>query len=183
MGATTTLMTAEQLLARAGNGRAELVHGELVELMPVGLLHSRVVGRLLAWLIVFLDTHKLGIAGTELGVVLQRRPDLVYAPDIFFLAKARVSNPTSPRFFEGAPDLAVEVLSSDDRPGEVAQKIRDYLNAGTRQVWIVDPEAATATVHLPGGAFQSYSGESEVSGGDVLPGFSFRPADLFYFED
>jgi len=180
---TTTLITAEQLLARAGNGRAELVRGELVELMPVGLLHSRLVGRLLAWLVVFLDKHKLGMAGTELGVVLARDPDLVLAPDIYFLSKARVSHPTSTRFFDGAPDLAVEVLSPDDRAGKPQEKIRDYLKAGTQQVWIVDPDSSTVTVHLPGGAAQTYSGDIEVAGGDMLPGFSFRPAELFHFDD
>jgi len=180
---TTTLVTAEQLLARAGDGRAELVRGELVELPPVGLLHALLVGRLLMWLSLFLDKHKLGLAGTELGVVLARDPDHVVAPDIFFLSSARVFQPTSRRFFEGAPDLAVEVLSPDDRAGKTQEKIRDYLRAGTRQVWIVDPDTATVTVHLPGGASQSYAGESEVSGGDVLPGFSFRPSDWFHFDD
>jgi Uma2 family endonuclease len=183
MGATTTLMTAEQLLLRAGDGRAELVRGELVELMPVGLLHFRLVGRLLSWLVVLIDTHKLGMAGTELGVVLARNPDVVRAPDICFLSKGRVPHPTSTRFFEGAPDLAIEVLSPDDRPGKTAEKIREYLEAGTRQVWIVDPDAATVTVHLPGGVSHTYSGDLEVSGGDILPGFLFRPADLFRFDD
>src|SRR6266478_2112955 len=158
---TTTLITAEQLLARAGNGGAELVRVVLVELMPVGLLHSRLVGRWLAWL----------------GVVLARDPDLVLAPDIYFLSKARVSHPTSTRFFDGAPDLAVEVLSPDDRAGKPQEKIRDYLKAGTQQVWIVDPDSSTVTVHLPGGAAQTYSGDIEVAGGDMLPGFSFRPAE------
>ena len=74
----------------------------------------------------------------------------------------------------------MEVLSPDDRAGKTQEKVRDYLNAGTRQVWIVDPDTASVTVHFPGGASQSYSGETEVSGGDVLPGFSFRSSDLFH---
>ncbi len=77
----------------------------------------------------------------------------------------------------------MEVLSPEDRAGKTQEKIREYLKAGARQVWIVDPETETITVHLPGGAAQSYSGDSEVSGGDLLPGFSFRPADLFHFDD
>ena len=183
MGATTTLMTAEQLLARAGDGRAELEHGELLELMPVGELHALLVGRLLAWLFVFLEKHRLGRTGTELGFVLKEDPDLVRAPDIFFLSKARAPHYPSTQFHQGAPDLAIEVLSPDDRAGKTQEKIREYLNAGAKQVWIVDPETATVTVHLPGGASQSYFGDSEVSGGDILPGFSFRPSDLFHFDD
>ena len=175
-------MTAEQLLERAGNGRAELVRGELVELMPVGFLHSRLVGRLLSWILMFVDKHNLGAAGTELGVILRRDPDVVLAPDISFISRSRVEHPTSTRFFDGPPDLAVEVLSPDDRAGKTQEKIREYLQAGTRQVWIVDADSSTVTVYLPSGAAQVYSGKDEVPGGDVLPGFSFRPAELFHFE-
>jgi Uma2 family endonuclease len=183
MAATTILMTAEQLLARAGNGRAELEYGELVELMPVGELHSLLVARLLVWLAAFSEKSRLGRVGTELGFVLEKNPDLVRGPDVYFLSKARALHPPSTKFREGAPDLAIEVLSPDDRASKVQEKIREYLSAGAKQVWIVDPETATVTVHLPGGASQSYAGDSEVSGGDILPGFSFRPANLFHFDD
>ena len=63
------------------------------------------------------------------------------------------------------------------------KRFRDYLKTGTRQVWVVDPSTAAVTVYLPDGTSQSYSGENEVSGGNVFPGFSFRPCDLFHLED
>ena len=179
MGTSTTLMTAEQLLARAGNGRAELVYGELVELMPVGFLHSKLVVRILLWISAFLETHPLGTVGTELGMVLARDPDLVYAPDVCFIAKAREPAADSRRFFEGAPDLAIEVLSPDDRPGRRNAKIQAYLAAGTRLVWVVDPDNSTVTVHRPSAPAQVYSGQDEVTGEDVLAGFSFQVERLF----
>jgi Uma2 family endonuclease len=175
-------MTAEQLLARSGNGRAELVYGELVELPPLGFLHSKLVVRVLSWIMTFLETHPLGVAGTELGTVLARNPDLVYAPDVCFIAKAREPAPDSRRFFEGAPDLAIEVLSPDDRPGKRKAKIQAYLAAGTRLVWVLDPDDSTVSVHRPSGQVQVYSGGHEVTGEEVLPGFSFQPGRLFQMD-
>jgi Uma2 family endonuclease len=182
MGTSATLMTAEQLLARAGDGRAELVYGELVDLMPVGFLHSMLVGRILFWIMSFLETHPLGKASTELGMLLAHDPDLVYAPDVFFIAKDRVPAATFRRFFEGAPDLAVEVLSPDDRPGRRNAKIQAYLAAGTRLVWVVDPDNSTVVAHRPSAPAQVYAGRDEVTGEDVLPGFSFQVERLFQMD-
>jgi Uma2 family endonuclease len=179
MGTTATLMTAELLLERAGQGRCELIRGELVELMPVGKLHGKLVARILFWLMTFLEEHPLGSASTEVGVVLRRRPDLVYAPDVLFIAKERDREPDSPHFFEGAPDLAVEVLSPEDRAGKMQEKVRDYLAFGTRLVWVVDPESRTVTAYLPSGAAHVYSGYDQVPGLDVLPGFFIVPEKLF----
>ena len=179
MSATTTLMTAEQLLDRVGQGRSELIRGELVELMPVGQLHGKLVARLLFWLMIFLEDHPLGSVSTEVGVLLTRDPDLVYGPDILFIAKERDGDPNSPRFYHGAPDLAVEVLSPEDRAGKVQEKIRDYLHFGTRLVWLVDPTSRTVTVYHPSGEAHIYSGNDQVTGEDVLPGFSFTPEKLF----
>ena len=61
--------------------------------------------------------------------------------------KARIPSSPVKGFFPGAPDLAVEVLSPDDRAGEVLEKVRDWLAAGTRSVWVVDPRTRTVTVH------------------------------------
>jgi Uma2 family endonuclease len=178
MSTTTTPITVEQLWAQAGQGRSELIRGELVELMPVGQLHGRLVARMLFFLMVFLEEHRLGFASTEVGVVLSRHPDLVCAPDVLFIAEDR-AEPDSTKFFEGAPDLAVEVLSPEDRAGKVQEKIRDYLAFGTKLVWIVDPASRTVTVYHPSGAAHVYSGSDEVNGEDVLPGFSFTPEKLF----
>ncbi len=182
MGTTASLMTAEQLLARSGDGRAELVRGELVELTPVKILHGKLVARLLAWLVVFLENHPLGSATTEVGVVLARNPDLVYAPDVLFVSREQDRAADPERFFEGAPDLAVEVLSPDDRAGKVQERIRNYLAYGSRLVWIVDPESRTVTPYRPSGAAHVYSGQDTVTGEDVLPEFSFTPVRLFHFE-
>ncbi len=182
MRETKTLITAEQLLEIAGDRRVELVRGELVEMPAVGLKHIRVVGVLVAWIVSFVTERKLGVAGPELGCILSRNPDVVRAPDIAFISAARLGSADPEGFFAGAPDLAVEVISPTDKVSEVQEKIREYLAAGARLVWLVDPRSETVTAYRPNGDAHVYSGNDEVPGEDVLPGFSFRPADLFCLE-
>ena len=122
-------MTAEQLPESAGDRRTELVRGELVEMSPVGGPHSLIVLRLGSWLYSFVTQRKLGFAGTELGVILRRKPDTVRAPDLYFIAAAR--RVPARGFFDGAPDLAVEVVSPEDRASELQEKIREYLPVDT----------------------------------------------------
>ncbi len=172
-------MTAEQLLSHAGKGRTELVRGELVEMSPVGRKHSRLVVRLLSWMTPFVADRNLGEVGTEGGFILRRNPDTVRAPDVHFVLSSRLAAAAEDGFLEGAPDLAVEVLSPDDRAGDVQEKIREYLGAGAGLVFVVDPATQTVSVHHPSGDAHTYSGQDQVSSEDVLPGFSFRPADLF----
>lgn len=82
MGATTVLMTAEQLLDRASDGRSELVRGVFVELPPRGALQAFLLSRLVSWLAPFLEERRIGVIGISLGVILERHPDTVRAPDL-----------------------------------------------------------------------------------------------------
>ncbi len=157
----------------------ELVRGELVEMTPVNYPHSRLVPRLAGWMDSFVEQWKLGAVGIALGFILSRDPDVVRAPDIYFLSASKLNQVNPESFFEGAPDLAVEVLSPDDRASAVQEKVREYLAAGARLVWVADPRSKTVTAYQPSGEARVYSGNEEVTGEDVLPGFSFRPADLF----
>lgn len=179
MAETRTLVTAEQLLEMGDTHRLELVRGELVEMAPVGLEHVRLVGRLVGRIVSFVDDRRLGIAGPELGCVLSRNPDVVRAPDVAFISAGRLPSHPSTGYFQGAPDLAVEVLSPGDRAVEVQQELSEYLAAGARLVWIVDPQSKTVTAYQPSGDAHVYSGKKAVPGEPVLPGFSFLPADLF----
>ena len=182
MCATKTLMTAEQLLEMADSRRLELVRGELVELAPIGEEHWDIVGQLTHWIRAFVNERKLGRAGPELGCILSRNPDVVRAPDVAFISKTRLQPRRGKGFFAGAPDLAVEIISPADKAGEVQEKIHEYLASGTRLVWLVDPQSETVTAYYPSRDAHIYSGQEEVSGEDVLPGFSFRPADLFHLD-
>ena len=91
-------------------------------------------------------------------------------PDIAVILAPRVPSPLPVKFFPGPPDLAVEILSPDDRPGEVAAKVADYLRAGAQAVWVVDPEGQTITVHTRDGATR-YGAHESLDGAPVLPAF------------
>lgn len=179
MGAVKTLITAEQLLETAGDRHVELVRGEIVEMSPVGIRHWDLVGRMWELLNSFVKHNKLGFVGAEGGFILARDPDVVRAPDLAFVATHRIADLHQDGYFDIAPDLAVEVLSPGDRPGELWEKIRDYFRAGTRLVWVIDPRSAQVVAHHPDGRTQVYSGDEDVPGEDVLPGFSFKPSQLF----
>ena len=92
----------------------------------------------------------------------------------------RLPTERGPGFFPGAPDLAVEVLSPSDRPGVVDEKIECWLDHGTAQVWVVDPQSRTLTIHARGEHPIRVLGEDDmIDGGSLLPGFSLAVRELF----
>jgi Uma2 family endonuclease len=76
------------------------------------------------------------------------------------------------------PDLAVEVVSPGDRAEYVEGKVREYLAAGVRLVWVIYPELGLARVVDENGGEVTLTRAETLSGGDVLPGFEARLADL-----
>ncbi len=170
-----TLMTAEDLLrASISDKRTELVRGVLVIREPAGDRHGRVTMNLT----IRLGTHVESVAAGQLfaaetGFTLSRAPDTVRAADIAFIRRERLPEPV-PGFPELAPDLVVEVLTPGDRPGEILTKVGDWLDGGTRLVWVIDPERRVARVYRHDGSETSVGEEEQLDGEDVLPGFSCR---------
>ena len=101
------------------------------------------------------------------------------APDVAFVAAARAPAPDLTGFFPGPPDLAVEVVSPTDRPADVEAKSREWLAAGCRMVWVVDPETATVAVYRPDGAVRVLRVPEVLDGGDVLAGLRLPLAEIF----
>ena len=168
------LMTAEDLLhLNVPNKRTELVKGVLVVREPAGGRHGRVameLGRLLAN-----HVHARGLGrvyAAETGFTLFRAPDTVRAPDVAFTGSERLLEPEPVGFPEQAPDLAIEVLSPGDRPGEVLAKVADWLSAGARLVWVVDPERRLARAYREDGTETLVTADEALDGEDVVPGFS-----------
>ncbi|MGI8926936.1 MAG: Uma2 family endonuclease [Tepidiformaceae bacterium] len=146
--ATARLMTAEEFerLPDPPHGeKMELVEGKVVTQMPVGRPHARIAGRLAATLVPFVDAHRLGEIHVELGHRTRRAPDSVRAPDVSFLATAALAAQPEEGFLDGAPTLAIEVLSPDDRVGDIAKKVAECLSAGAGRVWVVRPAERTAS--------------------------------------
>jgi Uma2 family endonuclease len=173
-------MTAEELLDLPDDGmRHELVEGELRTMPPAGFEHGKVAVRVAARLLEYAEEHGAGdVLAAETGFVLRRAPDTVRAPDAAFVAAGRVSTNTR-AFAEIAPDLVVEVVSAWDRASEVASKAVEWLDAGVRLVWIVDPQARQATVYRPGAAGTVLREDGVLEGEDVLLGFRLPLASLF----
>ncbi len=174
------VMTAEQLLHAPGLGRCELVQGELVLMPPSGFEHGRVVVRITGPLTDFVEGHALGVVtGAETGFLIARDPDTVRAPDVGFVRTRRVPKEPIRGFFPGSPDLAVEVLSPDDRAGQVLQKVQDWLGAGCGAGWVVDPDKHTVSIHSKTAPVVVLGPQAELSGGETVAGFTLPVARIF----
>ena len=168
------LLTADELLqARLPNTRAELVRGVLRVREPAGFLHGRVAMHLGAELRAYVKDSDAGtVLAAETGFKLQTDPDTVRAPDVAFVSRGREPPPHATGFADLAPDLVAEVLSPDDRPGEILAKVADWLSAGTRLVWVVDPLRRVVRVYRQGGSETIVTADGGLDGEDVLPGFA-----------
>ena len=85
----------------------------------------------------------------------------------------------SSRFIEGAPLLAVEVLSASDTAEDIQEKIEAYLTAGTPLVWIVNPFNATVLVYRPHEEPVLFNRNQELIGDPILEGFRIPVAEIF----
>ena len=173
------LMTADELERLPSTGkRTELVRGHLIVREPPGFQHGDVVVNLAAILRQFVRAGNLGRVLAESGFVLFTDPDTVRGPDISFVRRERVPEPVPRGFARFSPDLAIEVLSPDDRPGKVLEKVADYLNAGTQIVWVIDPDRRQARVHRADGTISTIAEAGMLDGEDLLPGFTCTLAEI-----
>jgi Uma2 family endonuclease len=178
---TTKPITAEDLWKMPNDQRRELVRGELRMMAPSGFDHGAIIDNLHVLLSVYVKAKKLGkVVGAETGFKLTRNPDTVRGADIAFIAAARLPAKGRPvGFWDGAPDLAVEVISPGDTLKEVEEKATDYLDAGARLVWVVNPRNRTITVHRADRNKLLLRESDTLEGGEVVPGFQCAVADVF----
>jgi Uma2 family endonuclease len=172
----SAITTAEELLHAGDIGRCELVRGRLVMLKYRGGEDGRIAAEMGCCLGDHVEARRLGTLVAGAGFVLARRPDTVRAPAVAFVRGERVPGPG---YFEGAPDLAVEVVSPFDPPGYAHEKVAEWLEAGTKAVWVVDPGTRTVAVHEPGRKLRTRCESDVLRGGDVLPGFELPVREIF----
>ncbi|MGH2633494.1 MAG: Uma2 family endonuclease [Tepidiformaceae bacterium] len=112
---------------------------------------------------------------------IERRDEWVFLPDISVTLKSRVSGPAAelPGLVDVVPDFAIEVLSPDDQPGRITQRIAHYMRSGVRLLWIVDPEAERVTVWQPGEAPSDLAAPAMLSAAPILANFGLDLAALF----
>ena len=159
----------------------ELIAGEIIEMPPSSPTNSIIAIRIARLLGNFVEPRGLGwVSGADSGYRLAA--DMLFQPDAAFISKARAPK-LSERFFEGAPDLAVEIISPSERHTEIRAKISAYLAHGGQFVWIVYPDEQIVDVWQaqPDGALrvESFDKGQTLRAGDLFPEFSLPVADLF----
>ena len=175
------LITAEELLELSAKGfYGELVRGELVELMPPGYRHNKIMGFVTYVLMSYVVPRSLGtVLPGDTGVVVERGPDTVRAPDIAFFSEQTVPlDDENPSFSEVVPDLAIEVGSPNDSIPEREARARMWVGHGVPLVWMVHPESRSIDVYRPGQAIETLSVGDQITGQDVIPGFQSTVGDL-----
>jgi Uma2 family endonuclease len=174
MTAAQKLMSAEELARTSVPGKVvELVRGHLVVREPPGTRHGAVAARLTIRLGAFVEQERLGLVfAQDTGFKIERDPDTVRGPDLAFVSRERLERIPEVGYAELAPDLVVEVLSPNDRPGEVLAKIGDFLAAGTRLAWLVDRRRCEARIFRSDGSVAVIGEDGALDGEDVVPGFS-----------
>ena len=179
---STALMTAEELMNLPDDDlRHELINGELIAMPLPKFPHGRAATRLGGPLVQFVEDHDLGEACIgDVGYQLTRNPDTVLVPDISFISKQRLKESGEVEgYWQGPPDLAVEVLSPGDRPGKVNKKISLWLGSGTKQVWIVDSKHRKVTVYRSELDTTTFSGSDYLEADDLFPGFRLSLDRIF----
>ena len=177
--ATKTLLTVEDFLrlpesVGSEDVRYELVEGELVTVSPGMLPHNLIRDELADLLRAFVRAHALGTVVAEQPFHLFEHT--VRVPDVAFIRAGRELATDRP--IEGAPDLAIEVVSPSNTPREIDQRISDYFAAGSQRVWVVYPEDGEIYIHGLGGVTRR-RGEDLVEDAELLPGFSVKAASVF----
>ena len=178
MSTTTHLMTAEELIRLPDDSMChELIKGELLTMPPPKREHGRIAANLTILLGLHAKAHRLGDVHTESGYKLESDPDTVLGPDVSFLSKERVDQ-TDDGYYDGPPDLAVEMLSPGDSRGYVERKLALWLETGTRSVWLVNPRHRTVEVISSLNNRRMLHEDDELVD-DTLPGFRVKVSEIF----
>lgn len=180
------LMTTEALLALPDDGRERwLIEGELREGETTrrNRGHSRVESKVSHLLHKWMEsqpTPRGEVLVGEAGVRLRRNPDTTVGVDVAYIsALVADANPHDERYLEGVPVLIVEVLSPSDKEEDINEKLKSYLAAGVKLVWIVDPTFRTITVYRADAEPELFNTTQTISGEPHLPGFSVSVKEVF----
>jgi Uma2 family endonuclease len=162
--------------------RFELSEGALIEMSPAGGKHGGIALDLGSLVRSHVKAHHLGyVTAVETGYILFKNPDgkdTVRAPDVGFVAAARLPSSLPDGYIPLAPDLAIEVVSPGDSADEIEEKVNEYLKYGTRLVCVFYPKTKSVLAQTPT-SMQRLDINGTLDGGDVLPGFRLAVQDIF----
>lgn len=172
--------TPEDLLTMPDDGRVyELVDGELAE-KAMSTESDLIGGNVFHQLKLHADRSNAGLAAPEMYYqCFPHDPDLVRRPDASFIRRERLVGIRPHGHCRIVPDLAVEVVSPNDLFEDVREKVKEYLAAGVRLVWVISPRTRTIEVYRIDGTVSDIDEKGELSGEDVLPDFRCHGAAIF----
>jgi Uma2 family endonuclease len=180
--ATKTRLTLEEFLELPETEtRYELVNGELVEMPPhSSRIHGSVIGTIAYRLGDYVRKRGAGhvVVQDPFVLPLPEDPERVRIPDVAFISVERGGGGAVPSWFEGAPDLAVEVLSPSEKSQETQGKVQEYLATGARLVWVIAPEARSATVYRADGSARLVRAGEALQGDELLPELAIPLSEL-----
>jgi Uma2 family endonuclease len=183
MSIATRLMTADEYAALPDTGfPTELVRGVLITMNPPRLRHGFVCANVSFLFRTYARQHHCGrVFCNDSGVITERDPDTVRGAAVAYYSYQRLPKGELPGYSPTPPEVVVEVLSPDDRPGRVAAKVQEYLTIGVSAVVVLDPEIETAHVYHPNQPAEELAAEEELRLDVISP--EFRTLVSAFFED
>lgn len=174
-------LKVSRLLHLYNGKRMELIEGKILRMSPASEEHGEIVSELNMLIRQHVKLHNLGRVTVETGYVVSHEEDgkdTVLAPNIAYTSQRKIPTLPSSGFANYAPDLAIEVVSSEVRAMELQRKVMKYLDNGTLVVWLVYPEIKSVEIYTSAGSIRVQS-HQRLSGGSVLPGFMVRVREIF----
>jgi Uma2 family endonuclease len=161
----------------------EIIDGIKVDLPPMSSYAVRIANILSQRIAAFAEPQDLGESIVEDIFNLRLPLDRNRRPDVAFISRQRWPKdrpqPTEGDVWDVVPDLIVEVVSPSDKAEELRTKVREYFEAGARQVWVIYPRERQADLFQSLTSVRVLTDHDDIDGGDVLPGFRLPLARLF----
>ena len=175
--ATRTLLTFEQFEQYQDDGmRHELLKGEHIVMPPPKLRHLLIQEKLSSLLRSYVVEHQLGKVFVEAGFRLSHNTWL--QPDISFVRSTQLEQADPNGYLNGAPALAVEVVSDSNTADDMEIKTEEYFAHGAEEVWIIYPKTRRIHIHHPDGRSETVTSRLESK---LFPAWSLDPNALFEF--
>ena len=176
------LLTADDLLQLYSEVvKGELIRGVLYETVAAGGRHGDIASGLIGEVRAYVRPRRLGrVGGTDTGIMLERNPDTVREPDVYYISAEKLPLDVEVAGYYGVvPDMVAEIYSPSDRVAEFNEKIQMWLNFGVQLVLAIYPQTRTIAAHQPGRPAVTLGYDDTLDGGDALPGFACPLKDIF----
>ena len=181
MSIATQRLTAEEYAQLPDSGcPTELVRGQVITMNPPRSRHGQVCANVCFLLQRFARDHDVGhVLSNDSGVITERDPDTVRGADIAYYSYAKVPKGRLHGYLPVPPDVVIEVLSPDDRPGRVAAKVQEYLTVGVTTVVVIDPDEDRVFVYQAGQSSLELGSADRLRLPAIAPDFEVPVSALF----